>query len=131
MSNWSVTNRLTGEIVYAYEADTPTEWLGMEYAQFNHIKDPDPVPTPVVRRLSRLDFIKRLGDAAFVTILALAKDSVEVEALVEMVRMATPEQDGTCIDLDDPRTQYGIHQIEPTLIAMGKVSEGWADSVFA
>ncbi len=35
MSTWQVTNRLTGEIVYAYTADEPVEWPRMEFATHN------------------------------------------------------------------------------------------------
>ena len=37
MSTWQVTNRLTGEVVYAYTADEPVEWPGMEFATHNHL----------------------------------------------------------------------------------------------
>jgi len=37
MSTWQVTHRLTGEVVYAYTADEPVEWPGMEYATHNHL----------------------------------------------------------------------------------------------
>ena len=130
MSTWQVTNRLTGEVVYAYTADDPVEWPGMEYATHNHTRIVEVVEVPK-RRLTKLEFIGRMGEQVFVSILGLAQQSVEMAAWVELVRMATPDPDGTSIDLDDPRTLAGLNALEPVLIAHGIVSEGWADGVVA
>ncbi len=130
MSTWQVTNRLTGEVVYAYTSDVPVEWPGMEYAAHNHTRVVEVVEIPK-RRLTKLELIGRMGEAVFVAIIGMAQQSVEMAAWVELVRMATPEQDGTSIDLDDPRTLAGLNALEPVLIAQGIVSEGWAAGVVA
>ena len=130
MSTWQVTNRLTGEVVYAYTADAPVEWPGMEYAAHNHNRVIEVVETPK-RRLTKLELIGRMGEAVFVAIIGMAQQSVEIAAWVEMVRMTTPDPDGTSIDLDDPRTLAGLNALEPVLIAQGIVSEGWAAGVVA
>lgn len=130
MSTWQVTNRLTGEVVYAYTSDEPVEWPGMEYAAHNHNKIIEVVEVPK-RRLTKLEFIGRMGEQVFIAILGMAQQSVEMAAWVELVRMATPEPDGTSIDLDDPRTLAGLNALEPILIAQGIVSAGWAAGVVA
>ena len=43
--------------------------------------------------------------AEFTALLGLARESVEVEKFVKMIDWATPDADGTSIDLDDPRVQ--------------------------
>ncbi len=130
MSTWQVTKRLTGEVVYAYTSDEPVEWPGMEYAAHNHNKIIEVVEVPK-RRLTKLEFIGRMGEQVFIAILGMAQQSVEMAAWVELVRMATPDPDGTSIDLDDPRTLAGLNALEPVLIAQGVVSEGWAAGVVA
>ena len=130
MSTWQVTNRLTGEVVFAYTSDDPVEWPDMEYAENNHVRVVDTVEVPK-RRLTKLEFIGRMGEPVFIAILAMAQQSVEMAAWVELVRMATPEQDGTSVDLDDPRTLAGLNALEPVLIAQGIVTEGWAAEVVA
>ena len=130
MSNWKVENRLTGEIVYAYGSDDPVEWPGMEYATHNHIRVIEVVEAPK-RRLTKLEFIGKMGEAVFVAILGMAQQSVEMAAWVELVRMATPDPDGTSIDLDDPRTVAGLNALEPVLISQGVVAEGWSAGVVA
>ena len=130
MSTWQVTHRLTGEVVYAYTADDPVEWPGMEYTNHNHIRMIEVVEVPK-RRLTKLEFIGKMGEAVFVAILGMAQQSVEMAAWVELVRMATPDPDSTSIDLDDPRTVDGLTALEPVLIAQGVVSEGWAAGVVA
>lgn len=130
MSTWQVTHRLTGEVVYAYTSDEPVEWPGMEYAENNHVRVVDTVEVPR-RRLTKLEFIGRMGEPVFIAILAMAQQSVEMAAWVELVRMATPDPDGTSVDLDDPRTLAGLNALEPALIAQGIVSAGWAAGVVA
>ena len=130
MSTWQVTERATGNVVYAYTSDEPVEWPGMEYATHNHNKVIEVVEAPK-RRLTKLELIGRMGEAVFVSIIGMAQQSVEIAAWVEMVRMTTPDPDGTSIDLDDPRTLAGLNALEPVLIAQGIVSEGWAAGVVA
>ena len=130
MSTWQVTERATGKVVYAYTSDEPVEWPGMEYATHNHNKVIEVVEAPK-RRLTKLELIGRMGEAVFVSIIGMAQQSVEIAAWVEMVRMTTPEPDGTSIDLDDPRTVAGLNAIEPVLVAQGIVSAGWAAGVVA
>ena len=130
MSTWQVTERATGKVVYAYTSDEPVEWPGMEYATHNHNRVIEVVEAPK-RRLTKLEHIGRMGEAVFVSIIGMAQQSVEIAAWVEMVRMTTPDPDGTSIDLDDPRTLAGLNALEPVLIAQGIVSEGWAAGVVA
>ena len=130
MSTWQVTERATGKVVYAYTSDEPVEWPGMEYATHNHNKVIEVVEAPK-RRLTKLELIGRMGEAVFVSIIGMAQQSVEIAAWVEMVRMTTPDPDGTSIDLDDPRTLAGLNAIEPVLVAQGIVSAGWAAGVVA
>ena len=130
MSTWQVTERATGKVVYAYTSDEPVEWPGMEYATHNHNKVIEVVEAPK-RRLTKFELIGRMGEAVLVSIIGMAQQSVEIAAWVEMVRMTTPDPDGTSIDLDDPRTLAGLNALEPVLIAQGIVSEGWAAGVVA
>lgn len=79
-------------------------------------------------RLSKLEFVERLGDAAFKALLEQAKVSVDIEGFVKLIDWTTPDLDGTSIDLEDPRV-HKIHDLEPGLIAAGVVQAGWADAV--
>jgi len=106
----------------------------MPFSDFDHVllspEDVVPVVTPVgQRRLTKLQFIDRLGDTAYMAILAMAKDSLLVEAFITRFEMTTPDPDGTSIDPDDPRTVAGVTAIGAALVAQGVVSEGWADEV--
>ena len=85
--------------------------------------EPTPTPAPVPRRLTKLAFVGRLGND-FATILTAAKSSVEIELFVKMLDWATPDPDGTSVDLDDPRVVYALNQIEAAgLIAEGRAAE--------
>ena len=129
MPNYVVQDRATGEVVYAYTADLPSHENIYPYDTYNHIPKPE-VVAPVVRRVSKLEFVARLGDDEFTALLGLARESVDVEKFVKMIDWATPEADGTSIDLDDPRVQ-AVSGLEPVLIALGKTQPGWAARVLA
>ena len=90
---------------------------------------PDPVveqPAPYVppaRRLTKLAYIGRLGPD-FINVLTASKTSVEVEAFVRMLDWATPDPDGTSIDLDDPRVIYALNTLEASgVIGAGRAAE--------
>ena len=130
MSTWQVTNRLSGEVIYAYGANEPDHLGVYPFDTYNHARIVEVVDPPK-RRVTKLELIGRMGEAVFVAIIGMAQQSVEMAAWVEMVRMTTPDPDGTSIDLDDPRTLAGLNAIEPALIAQGIVSAGWAAGVVA
>lgn len=124
--------------VTEYEAATPIPahfgagWRLEEVVIAGPAPDAPVTPVPVYggrRRLSKLEFVELLGDAAYGAILVMQKQSVQVEAWVKKMELATPDADGTSIDLDDPRTQSGVMALGMMLEAQGVVSEGWAEGV--
>lgn len=130
MTTYAVTRKSDGQGVYRYNSDTgPVEWNGMEFATHDHIQVAEPVDPgagPVIvgpRRLSKLGFVGRLG-SDFATILTVAKNNVEVELFVRMLDWATPDPDGTSVDLDDPRVVYALNNLEAAgVIAAGRSAE--------
>ena len=86
--------------------------------------EPDPTPPPAPRRLTKLGFVGRLG-SDFPVILAASKQSIEVEIFVRMLDWATPDPDGTSVDLDDPRVIYALNTLE----AGGLIGEGRAAEI--
>lgn len=84
---------------------------------------PEPVYIPPPRRITKLAFVGRLGND-FAAILSAAKASVEVELFVKMLDWATPDPDGTSVDLDDPRVIYALGRLEQEgIIAAGRAAE--------
>ena len=83
MSTWTVTNRITGEVVYAYTADEPTPFPGMEYDRFNHALAVDP-PAPDTSndawRIYVGSFFDRFGAQK---IAILSSDDAVVQALIK------------------------------------------------
>ena len=134
MSNWKVENRLTGAVVYAYTADEPTEWPGMEFATCNHVSEVVE-PTPPNRRATKLQFRNLFTTAEKVAIDFAALDnpaadtatriqSASLRVFLEDLNSATPDPDGTSIDLDDPRTVAGVNALESFgLITPGRATE--------
>lgn len=93
---------------------------------------PDSSPQPVYggrRTLTKLEFIELLGDAAYAAILTAMKTSIQIEAWVKKMELATPDANGHSVDMDDPRTQAGVMAIGMMLEAQGVVESGWAEGV--
>lgn len=107
-------------------AETATKkanWTGAEWVLATYSEPPAPPAPPTVRRLSKLGFVGRLG-ADFATILTVAKASVEIEMFVRMLDWATPDADGTSVDLDDPRVVYALNALEAGgILAAGRAQE--------
>lgn len=134
MKTYAVINKQSGAEVHRYSSETPVEWEGFEFAAHDHIEQPPEPETPGVqpagpRRLTKMQFTDRMGDAAYAAILQMAKTELAVEVFVDRFRNATLDADGTSIDLDDPRTAAGIDTIGQVLTSMGVVSPTWADEV--
>lgn len=131
MTTYSVIDKASGAVVYHYDSDAVIEWDGMELATHDHIAVAAPAPTRLdgQRRLTKLQFTDRMGDAAYAAVLQMARVSPEVEVFVDRFRNTAQEADGTSVDLDDPRTVAGVRTIGVALLAQGLVSETWADEV--
>lgn len=130
MTTFRATNLATCETT-EYEAATPQQehlevgWR-LESVSPCYVAPDAPQDTRLFggrRKLTKLELIALLGDD-FIAIMAAAKQSVQVEAFVELVRMATPGADLYSIDLDDSRFQ-ALHQLE----AMGVIGVGRAETV--
>lgn len=124
MATWIVTNRITGEVVHAYTADEPYPFEGMGFDVCNHIAEVAQVEqSSPARRLTKLAFIGRIGNE-FAGILTAAKANVQVELFVKMLDWATPDPDGTSVDLDDPRVVEALTTLEAAgLIGAGRALE--------
>lgn len=137
MSIYIVTDKETGQEIYRYQSDAPIEWSGMGFDTCDHslapvINEDGSIDGVVIkRRLTKLEFIERLGDDALLAILQMAKVSPSVEAWVLKMQITTPDPDGTSVDLDDPRTVAGIEAMGMALEAQGVVATGWAQGVLA
>lgn len=132
MPNFRATSKQTGEVVeYAQLAPQAlhlSEAWTLEEVADAYVAPPNPeapVDTRMFagrRRLTKLEFVALLG-SDFTSILAAAKSSVEVEVFVMLVTLATPDPDGTSIDLDDPRMQ-ALHQLEIAgVLGVGRAAE--------
>ena len=128
MTHFIVTRKSDAAEIYRYSASLPIEWQGMEFATHDHTAEVEAV-TDVIprmyesRRLTKLAFVGRLG-SDFATILTVSKQSVQVEMFVRMLDWATPDPDGTSVDLDDPRVIGALQALEAgRLIAVGRTQE--------
>lgn len=124
MTTYSVQRRADGEIVYAYTAADAVDWPEYPFAEFNHIPQTaaGPMPTPQ-RRVTKLEFVGRLGED-YIPLLVMSKTNVGIEAFMKMLDWATPEADGTSLDLNDLRIVGALAQLEQAgAIATGRAVE--------
>lgn len=76
------------------------------------------------RRITKLEYINLLTDEELAGIYAAAKAHPAVEVWLAKFNATTPEEDGTAIDLDDPRTIDGVNMLEVAgLIGPGRAAE--------
>ncbi|MBA4340894.1 MAG: hypothetical protein C0423_01950 [Methylibium sp.] len=133
IKTYIVTRKSDGQKVYEYSHTEPVSWVGMEFGTHDHtekVEVIEPAPgTRGPRRLTKQQFIDRLGDPAHKAILQMADASLDVRAFVHRFENLTPDPDGTSVDLDDPRTIAGVMAIGPALVAAGVVSADWAQGV--
>ena len=135
MSTWQVTERASGTVVYAYGADEAVDWPDYPFATYNH-NLVIPVEAPVAtRRVTKLQFRNLFSAQEKVAIEFASLDnpngtqeerlkSAGLRVFLADVESATPEPDGTSIDLDDPRTVAGVNALETYgLIATGRAAE--------
>lgn len=125
--NNAVQNRASGVVVYAYTSDEAVAWPEYPFAEFNHIPQPVAGPMPVQqRRVTKLEFVGRLGDD-YIPLLVASKSNVGIEAFMRMIDWATPDPDGTSLDLDDPRIVGALGQLE----LAGAIGAGRAAEILA
>lgn len=136
MPIYNVIRKSDGEEVMRYCAEQITEQVNenlFAQADYDHVEyiEGGAVSTAPTgpRRLTKLGFVAKLGNDAFGFVLTAAKASVEMETFLKMVELATPDADGTSIDLDDERTIYGVTQLGAALEAQGIVQPGWAQEI--
>ena len=135
MSTWQVTERASGTVVYAYGADEAVDWPDYPFATYNH-NLVIPVEAPVAtRRVTKLQFRNLFSAQEKVAIEFASLDNPNgtqeerlaaagLRVFLADVESATPEPDGTSIDLDDPRTIAGVNALESYgLIATGRAAE--------
>lgn len=134
MADFIVTRKSDGEEVLRYSAAMAQAVNGFDLIDYDHteiVTEPIEPDTRVFggrRHLTKLEFVALLGNA-YVALLAMAKQSVEIEAFVKLIDWATPDANtGYSIDLDDPRMAQ-LQVLEPALVAQGVVVEGWASGV--
>jgi len=124
-----VKNKATGAEIYRYSADAPIEWSGMAFADFDHTAEVELITDVIprmesARRLTKLAYMNRFTDTELATIYSVAKTEISVEVWLAKFNAATPEADGTAIDLDDPRTVGGLQALEAAgLIGTGRAGE--------
>jgi len=72
-------------------------------------RTPVPIQAPQPgRRLTKLQFVDRMTQTEFTGLLTVARTDADAEMFVKMLDWATPDPDGTSVDLDDPRTIAGV-----------------------
>lgn len=133
MRHYRATNKTTGEVI-EYDAVLPQpEHLGadwrLEVVEPASVAPDAPPQVPAARRVTKLQFIERLGNPAFTTILTMAKQDIEVAAFMTKFMATTPDPDGTSVDLTDPRTIEGVTDIGNAMVQLGVVTSTWADEV--
>ena len=118
MSTWQIADRVTGTVVYAYDADAPIEWAEYPFSDFNHVIQIPAPEAPVVRIVTKREYLGRFTQAERVAIRTAAKQSAELEDYLELLALSED------INLDDPDLVLGLAMLEGAgLITAGRAVE--------
>ena len=118
MNAYVVQQRESGEVVHAYTADAPTEFVEYPFSLFNHtLQKPEP-PAPTERAITKVAYLRRFTTDERVGIRTAAKTSAVLEDYLSMMELAEE------ISLDDPDTIAAVQMLESAgLIAAGRAAE--------
>lgn len=118
MNTYVVQQRESGEVVHAYTADAPTEFVEYPFAQFNHILQKPEPPAPAERTITKVAYLRRFTSDERVGIRTAAKTNAVLEDYLSMMELAEE------INLDDPDTIAAVQMLESAgLIAPGRAAE--------
>ena len=118
MSTWQVTNRTTGEVVYAYTSDEAVDWPDYPFSTHNHNIVVPEVEQDPARIITKREYLVRFTQAERVAIRTAAKSSVELEDYLALLEISEE------IDLDDEDLIAGLSTLEAAgLIAEGRAAE--------
>lgn len=124
MSNWTVQDRATGEVVHAYEAESAVDWPEFPFADYNHILHVEQplVQEPVERNISGVQYMRRFTQEERIAIRNAAKVSAELDDYLRLLD-TTVAQRGD-VDLNDPDVAAALNLLESYgLIAAGRAAE--------
>ena len=118
---YAVTERDTGREVYRYEADAPIEWVGFDFAKYDHAILPPvaadiPVKTSII--WSRIEFLRRFTAAERITIRTAAKQSPALDDFMFLLDSANE------VHSDNADVLAGLSMLEAAgLIGKGRSVE--------
>lgn len=107
MTTWTVQNRLTGDVVYAYTADAPYPWDGMGFDVCNHIAVVDAAPTPEPRELTKREWRLLFTDAER---LLIDRFNATFEANPSLTE---PQRDAVRSGLEDYKAATVVNKDDP------------------
>lgn len=120
MTTYTVTHKQTGQEVYYYSADAPTEWTGMEFSTHDHtaeVQEITDVPAKVMI-WTKLEYLRRFSQDERIAIRATAKVVPELEDYLQLLELAEE------VRSDDPDIVGALQKLEDVgLIAAGRAQE--------
>lgn len=132
MPIFNVIRKSDGAQVYSYQADTPIEWTGYEFATHDHVPVAEPLADPVTPapvKITCLAFRNRFTQAEKVAIEIASLDipaaAMPQRAMAAALRASQKDVDAAeYIDLSRADTRAGVLPLEQAgLIAAGRALE--------
>ena len=122
MATFIVTDKLTGAETYRYSADTPIEWVGMEFVTHHHavmFASEEVTDVPVVAMTwTKLEYLRRFTQDERIAIRTAAKQVPALDDYLELLALATE------VRSDDPDIVGALAMLEAGgLIGAGRAQE--------
>jgi hypothetical protein len=124
MMIYVVIDKATGNEVYRYIADSPIEWVGMEFATHDHVIVPDETvsnsqsiaPTPKI--LTKLEYLRRFTQEERIAIRQAAAHNAVLDDYLKLLELAQE------VNLSDPDAVAAVQMLEAYgLLAPGRAAE--------
>lgn len=121
MNEYIVTRKSDGTEVYRYQADSPIEWSGMDFATHDHTMiapAADPVSLPVGAVYSKLAYLRRFTQIERIAIRSAAAQNMALADYLALLELAEE------IDTGDADTVAAVMMLEQLgLISAGRANE--------
>lgn len=122
MPEYIVYERDTGNVVYAYTADSATDFPEYPFRDFSHVVKKPEIVAPPAREISGVSYLRRFTQAERIAIRAAAAGSAVLDDYLKLLDITIAQ--GGIVNLDDPDTIAAVNMLESVgLIATGRAAE--------
>lgn len=125
MREYIVYERDTGNVVYAYTADSATDFPEYPFRDFSHVVKKPEIVAPPQREVSGVSYLRRFSQDERIAIRDAAKASPKLDDYLKLLDITIAQ--GGIVNLDDSDVIAAVNMLE----SVGLIAEGRAAEILA